>query len=106
LEAAMIGLIEQYRAQLAELCRKYHVKKLEVFGSAAAGTWDPKRSDLDFLVDFHSMEPGQHAKAYFNLLFALEDLFHCKIDLVETPAVSNPYFLKSINEKRAVLYAA
>ena len=52
------------------------------------------------------MERGQHAKAYFGMLFGLEDLFHRKIDLVETPAVSNPYFLNSINQNRTVLYAA
>ena len=31
-EARMIDLIEQHRAELAELCRKYRVKTLEVFG--------------------------------------------------------------------------
>ncbi len=102
----MIDLIENHRAELAALCRKHHVKTLEIFGSAANGAFDPLRSDLDFLVDFQLMESGQHAKAYFGLLFALEDLFHRKIDLVETPAVSNPYFLKSINLHRTVLYAA
>src|SRR5438552_2648042 len=103
---AMIELIEQHRAELDNLCRKHHVKTLEVFGSAATGAWDPAQSDLDFLVDFHLMERGQHAKAYFGLLLALEDLYQRKIDLVETPAVSNPYFLKSINQNRTVLYAA
>ena len=36
----MIELIEQHRAELNELCRKYRVKTLEVFGSATDGTWD------------------------------------------------------------------
>ena len=102
----MIDLIENHRVELATLCRQHHVKTLEIFGSAANGEFDPECSDLDFLVDFQLMESGQHAKAYFALLFALEDLFQRKIDLVETPAVSNPYFLKSINQNRTVLYAA
>jgi predicted nucleotidyltransferase len=34
-EGAMIDLIEQHRAELEELCRKYRVQALEVFGSAA-----------------------------------------------------------------------
>lgn len=102
----MIDLIQQHRHKLEELCRKYQVKTLEVFGSAVNGAWDPESSDLDFLVDFHLQQPGQHAKAYFGLLFDLEDLFQRKIDLLETPAVRNPYFLESINRNRTVLYAA
>lgn len=102
----MTELIEQHRLQVIELCRRHHVRTLEVFGSAVAGTFDPRRSDLDFLVDFRPMPPSAHSKAYFGLWFALEDLLGCKVDLVETPAVSNPYFLRSIKETRRVLYAA
>lgn len=104
--AAVIALIEQHRAEVEELCRKYRVKTFEVFGSGADGPWDPERSDLDFLVDFHLMEPGPHARAYFGLWFALQDLFHRNVDLVEAPAVTNPYFLKALNRQRRVLYAA
>ena len=102
----MIDLIEQHRAELEELCRQYRVKTLEVFGSAANGTWDPKGSDLDFLVDFLPMEPSRHAKAYFGLWFALKKLFQREVDLVETTAVQNPYFFSAVNETRKVLYAA
>ena len=102
----MIELIEQHRAELEELCRQYRVKTLEIFGSAANGTWDPKGSDLDFLVDFLPMEPGWHSKAYFGLWFALKKLFQREVDLVETAAVENPYFFSSVNQTREVLYAA
>ena len=37
---------------LAELCRRFHVRTLDVFGSAVTGRFDPARSDLDFLVQF------------------------------------------------------
>lgn len=102
----MIDLIEQHRVELTELCRQHRVKTLEVFGSAASGDFDPEQSDLDFLVEFQPVERGQHSKAYFGLLFGLEDLFQRKIDLVETPAIRNPYFLKTVNQQRTVLYAA
>ena len=102
----MTGLIEQHRPELTELCRRHHVKTLELFGSASVGEFDPERSDLDFLVDFQPMPPGSHSQAYFGLWFALEDLFGCKVDLVETPAVTNPFFLQEIRPSRRVLYAA
>jgi uncharacterized protein len=102
----MIDLIEQRQSDLQKLCRLHGVKTLEVFGSAARGMWDAKDSDLDFLVDFLPMEPSWHSKAYFGLWFALKKLFQREIDLVETGAVDNPYFLSSINRTRQVLYAA
>jgi predicted nucleotidyltransferase len=102
----MIDLIEQHRAELEALCRTYRVKTLELFGSAADGTFDPGRSDLDFLVEFLPLESGQHADMYFGLLFGLEGLFRRKIDLVMPSGIRNRYFLEAVNKQREVLYAA
>ena len=102
----MLEFIEQRRTDLEELCCRYHVRTLELFGSAADGTFDPATSDLDFLVDLLPMEPGPHARAYFGLWFGLRDLFRRDVDLVETPAATNPYFLKVVNKHRELLYAA
>ena len=102
----MNEIICKHQRELEELCRRFHVKTLELFGSAAAGTFDPEQSDLDFLVNFLPRRPGTFAKSYFGLLFALRDLFERDVDLVETPAITNPYFLKSINKQRKVIYAA
>ena len=102
----MTDFIEQHRRQLIELCERHHVKTLELFGSAADGSFDSSRSDVDFLVDFQPMPPSSHSKAYFGLWFSLEDMLKRKVDLVETRAVANPYFLQSINQNRRVMYAA
>jgi predicted nucleotidyltransferase len=102
----MTELIEQRRTELTELCRRHQVKRLELFGSAADDTFDPRSSDLDFLVDFLPLPPSAHSRAYFGLWFALEDLFGRHVDLVETRAATNPYFLQSIRSNRHVLYAA
>jgi hypothetical protein len=48
----MIPLIEKKRFAAEELCRKYRVIRLEVFGSAVGDSFDPDKSDLDFLVEF------------------------------------------------------
>ena len=105
-EGAMIELVERHLPELRALSRLHQVKKLELFGSAAGGAFDPDRSDLDFLIEFLPMEPKEHAQAYFAVLFGLENLFHRKIDLLEAQAVTNPYFLRSVNQERQVLYAA
>jgi predicted nucleotidyltransferase len=102
----MVAIIEPNRAELNRLCARYHVGRLELFGSAAGGRFDPARSDLDFLVEFRDVPPGQHADCYFGLLEALESLFGRRIDLVEAKAIDNPYFLAGIGPERKVLYAA
>lgn len=102
----MNRLIEQHHKTLERLCEKYCVRRLELFGSATREDFDAEISDLDFLVEYLPLGPGQHAEAYFGLLAALEDLFQRPIDLVMTRAIRNPYFLETVNKTRMVLYAA
>jgi predicted nucleotidyltransferase len=103
---AMIDLITQHRAELEALCRKYHVRTLEVFGSAADGTWDPKRSDLDFLVEFLPEAASRMFHGYFDLKDDLERLFGREVDIVMPGAVRDPYSLETVNRHRKVLYAS
>jgi uncharacterized protein len=102
----MIDLIDEHRAGLEALCRKYHVRTLEVFGSAAAGTWQPERSDLDFLVEFQPEAAERIFHGYFDFRDELAQLFGCKVDLVMAGAIHNSYFRKAVNQHRMVLYAA
>jgi hypothetical protein len=101
----VIAMLESHRPA-AELCRRYRVRRLEVFGSAADGTFDPSHSDVDLLVEFEAMEPGPLADAYFGLLAELESLFGRHIDLLTPKSVRNPYLQRGIEETRRVLYAA
>jgi len=62
----MISFIEENYESLKRLCKQYRVKRFEVFGSSLTGEgFDPKNSDLDFLVEFLPLHPGEHADAYF-----------------------------------------
>ncbi len=102
----MVKAIEEHAEKVAELCRRFGVRRLDVFGSAAGDRFDPDRSDLDFLVEFDLPDPVDHAQACFGLLSALTDLFARDVDLVEIRAVTNPYFLESVNRDRRQIYAA
>ena len=103
----MISLIENNREALEDLCAKFQVSRLELFGSALTGrNFDTEHSDLDFLVEFLPLKPGEYADTYFGLLEAIESLFNRHVDLVMIRAIKNPYFLESINKNRKVLYAA
>ncbi len=99
-------LVEQHRTQLEALCRRYGVRRLEVFGSAATGLAQSGESDLDFLVEFEPLPPGGYADAYFGLLESLEALYGRPVDLVVASAIRNPFFLQSVERTRTLLYAA
>ena len=102
----MVSLITRHHNELEELCRRYHVRRLELFGSAAAGEFNPESSDLDFLVMFEKLEPAAYADAYLGFYEDLTALFDRRIELVSTTAITNPYFLESIQRNRETLYAA
>lgn len=103
----MIRLIEDNREALKDLCVQYQVRRLELFGSAlTCENFEAEQSDLDFLVEFLPLKPGEYADAYFGLLEDIENLFNRHVDLVMPRAIKNPYFLEAINKNRKVLYAA
>jgi len=103
----MTALIERNLEALRRLCARHRVQRLELFGSAATDdSFDAENSDLDFLVEFLPLELDEHADTYFGLLDGLQNLFQRRVDLVMTRAIKNPYFLKSINQSRRVVYAA
>lgn len=102
----MTELIEQHRAAIEELCRKYQVKRLELFGSAARGDFDPATSDVDFFYEFQYDGWEGAADRFFGLLEGLEALLHRKVDLISAKDAKNPYFLEVANRNRIELYAA
>ncbi len=102
----MQPLIEAKRTEVSALCRRYGVRKLELFGSATTGAFDPQTSDLDFLVDLDPDGDESLFHRYFGLKEDLETLFGRKVDLVMVGALENPYFIESVNKTRQTVYAA
>ncbi|WP_372825128.1 nucleotidyltransferase family protein [Polaromonas sp.] len=83
------------RSQIAEICRRYHVRKMSMFGSAAMGQERPG-SDVDLLVEFI---PGQ-APGGFALVDLQDELSVAfggrKIDLAFPSILRNAYRRKAI----------
>lgn len=98
--------LEEKRAELTALCRRHRVGKLAVFGSALGENFNPGRSDMDFIVEFEPMPAREHARAYFELLGALENLLGTPVDLVEAGTITNPYVRREILEAQQALYGA
>ena len=102
----MIAAVAARAADVERLCTRFRVRRLALFGSAAAANDDTDCGDLDFLVEFQPAALDDYANAYFGLLEGLEELFEMPVDLVVRSAIQNPYFLESVDQTRAALYEA
>lgn len=100
----MISVLAPHIDEIPELCRRYGVARLDLFGSAATDNFDPQRSDLDFLVEFDGDSAGLFDR-YFGLKESLEALYGRSVDLVTPGSLRNPYFIAAINETRQLVYA-
>ena len=101
----MAPVLDLHLAEISDLCRRYGVARLEVFGSAATDAFDPARSDIDFLIEFDD-DPNDLFKRYFGLKAALESRLGRGVDLVMPGAMRNPHFIESVNRSRRLIYAA
>lgn len=102
----MLSLIQQHQSQIELLCRQYRVMRLELFGSAARGDFDPASSDIDFFVEFEELGWKGSFKRYMGLKLDLESLLGRSVDLVEPKAIVNPYFAQVAYRHRDLVYAA
>lgn len=68
----MHAAIADKKEELAELCRRHDVIRLEVFGSAARGAdFDPLTGDVDLLVEFRLDDGRAPLRQYFDFAEAL-----------------------------------
>lgn len=97
--------LDEKRAAIADLCRKYGVVSLDLFGSASTTAWREEESDFDFIVTFHSREGDGLADRYLGLAEELEVLFARPVDLLTARSIRNPYLQRSIDATRTRVYA-
>jgi len=101
-----LRVVAARQSELSKLCREFQILRLELFGSAMNSTFDSDHSDFDFLVEFEPRPAGDYATAFFEFKESLERLFDRPVDLVVASAIRNPYFRRSIERSKALLYAA
>ena len=102
----MYRITDEHRVRVAELCRRFGVRRLDLFGSATRDDFEEPRSDVDFLVEFLEEGVGPGLDAYFGLKEGLEALLGRPVDLVRPEAVTNPYVRADIARDRTTVYAA
>src|SRR5215208_161552 len=96
--------ILQNSSQIAHICKRFGVVRLELFGSAATDEYDENKSDFDFLVDFDFSGTIKALDAYFGLKEALEELLGRSVDLVLRSALRNPYIQAQVDRQKLPVY--
>jgi uncharacterized protein len=84
------SIIDTLRMYKTEIIKEYPVKRLALFGSVARGE-QTDRSDVDILVD---VDPSIGIR-FVNLADSLQEMLHCKVDLVSRRGIK-PSLLKLI----------
>ena len=102
----MQAFITESQAQIAELCRAHHVRRLAVFGSAVRDDFDPERSDVDLLVEFEPISFDRYFDNKCELRKRLGEIFARRIDLLTWSSIRNPYLRREIEAHNELLYAA
>jgi predicted nucleotidyltransferase len=102
----VVAVIEDRLDAIRRACKRFQVVRLDVFGSALRGDFEPGRSDIDFLVDFGPLSPYDKPDAYFGLLDELRAILGTEVDLVMIGALKNRYIREDVNRTKQQVYAA
>jgi len=100
-----MSLIEEKQLGIQLICTRLGVEKLFAFGSVNRNDFGPE-SDVDFLVEIGNKDPLAYTETYFALAEELEHLLGRKVDLVTKNSLQNPYFIKSVEASKKLIYAA
>ena len=92
--------------EIEQICIETKVSKIGLFGSALREDFDPEKSDLDFIVEFHTPDAPGISDRYFALAEKLEMIFGRPVDLVTARSIKNPVFSASVTSSLRPLYAA
>ena len=98
----MINL-EQYYNEIKQICDSLPVKRLGLFGSVLNKKFTSE-SDIDVLVLFDEKQEIDLFDNYFELKEKLEEVFNRQVDLVIDKNFENPFFKKSIEQSREIIY--
>lgn len=98
-------LIELNIDRIIQVCKRFHVRKLWVFGSILTNRFNDN-SDVDLCVDFdwENIPLMDSADNFFDFQDALEDIFGRKVDITDDSSVRNQYFRQELNQTRRLIY--
>lgn len=102
----MNQLLLKHKDSLITLCKTLNIQRMNIFGSIVTEKFNDN-SDIDFLVKFSTELSGEeYSDNYFELHYKLREIFNREIDVITEKSLSNPFFIKSINKSKVLIYEA
>ncbi len=99
----VMNYFEPYKDQIADLCRRYNVRRLFAFGSVLTGNFNDE-SDIDLIADFDKQAISDIFLTYFDFKYSLENVFGRKVDLMGEQPIRNSYLRESIENSKQLIY--
>lgn len=91
--------------QLQQLCKKFNVKELYLFGSATTDNFS-EDSDLDFIVKFNCQGFEGAFDQFIGFKQELEQIYGRSVDLYHFKKFRNSIFRQEVERSKQLLYAA
>jgi predicted nucleotidyltransferase len=85
-----VGLQIDIKSTAPELCKKFGIKRLGLFGSVARGN-DSHSSDIDFIVGFYDPSPKSMPERHLGFIEAAEMRYQRPIQLLAPRMIQNPF---------------
>lgn len=102
----MNSIIQGQLGKIRALCKQYKVKSLYSFGSVNTPEFTDK-SDIDLLIDFEAgISVEDYTDNYFSLREKFAQLFKRDVDLVTRRSLSNPFFIREVEQSKHLIYGS
>jgi predicted nucleotidyltransferase len=100
-----MSIVDESKLEIFQLCEKYAVKELYLFGSALREDFGPQ-SDIDMAVVFSRAGIAGSFDQYFDFKAELEQLLGRSVDLVCVGSFRNSIFRRELDDTKRLIYAA
>ncbi len=100
----MNNILSLHIDAVKNLCKRYNVSSLYLFGSATDKNRFNDNSDIDFLVSFNPIDLSDYFTNYLSLKEELKQVLKRDVDLVEVQTLKNPILIHSINKNKELIY--
>jgi predicted nucleotidyltransferase len=97
--------VDLKKEQIQELCKKFNVKELYIFGSATTDDFS-EDSDLDFIVKFDRQGFEGAFNQFIDFKHELEQIYGRPVDLYHHKKFRNSIFQQEVERSKKLLYAA
>ena len=87
----------------ADLCRRYGVRRLGLFGSVARGE-ERGDSDIEFLAEFDNPSPDHMADRYFGFIEEATRRFGRPVQVLTPRMVRNPFLKRSMERDLTIVH--